>query len=106
MQKVVEIQPDYQGATAFDALAQLELATRLTGGSAEKAVEYLEKALTYEKDNSYIRLHLAEAYLAVQKNSEAKTQLDYILKMKPNPEYQVEYQEVLEKAKKMLDTKF
>jgi tetratricopeptide (TPR) repeat protein len=106
MNKVIEIQPDYQGASAFDALAQLELATRLTGGSAEKAVEYLEKALTYEKENSYLYLHLAEAYLAVQKPDEAKKQLDYIFKMKDNPEYAVEKKEVLEKAKKMLETKF
>jgi predicted Zn-dependent protease len=106
MNKVIEFQPDYQGASAFDALAQLELATRLTGGSAEKAAEYLEKALTYEKENSYLYLHLAEAYLAVQKPVEAKKQLDYIFKMKDNPEYAVERKEVLEKAKKMLETKF
>ena len=106
MNKVIEIQPNYQGASAFDAIAQLELATRLTGGKPEKAVEYLEKALTHEKENSYIYLHLAEAYLAVQKPAEAKKQLDYIFKMKPNPEYETERQEVLEKAKKMLDTKF
>lgn len=106
MNKVIEIQPNYQGASAFDGLAQLELATRLTGGSAEKAVEYLEKAITYEKANSYLYLHLAEAYLAVQKTAEAKKQLDHILKMKPSPEYLNEHQEVLEKAKKILDTRF
>lgn len=106
MNKVVEIHPDYQGASAFDALAQLELATSSWGGKAEKAVEYLEKALEYEKENSFIRLHLAEAYLALQKKSEAKRELEFILKMKPNPEYQIEYQEALEKAKKMLDTRF
>lgn len=106
MNKVIELQPNYQGASAFDALAQLELATTLVGGKPEKAVEYLEKALEYEKENSYIYLHLAEAYLAVQKPAEAKKQLDFIFKMKPNPQYEVERQEVLEKAKKMLDTKF
>lgn len=72
MKKVIEIQPDYQGASAFDAMAQLELATRLTGGKAEKAVEYLEKALQYEKGNGYLYLHPAEAYLAMQKNAEAE----------------------------------
>ena len=106
MNKVIEIQPNYQGATAFDALAQLELASRLLGGSPEKAVEYLEKALTYEKENSYIYLHLAEAYLALDKKPEAKKQIDYIFKMKENPEFAVERQEVLEKAKKLLETKF
>lgn len=106
MNKVIEIQPEYQGASAFDALGQLELATRLTGGSVEKAVEYLEKALQYEKENYFIYLHLAEAYLAIQKPAEAKKQLEHLFKMKPRPEYEVEIKEVLEKAKKMLDTKF
>ncbi len=106
MNKVIGIQPNFQGASAYDALAQLELATRLTGGKPEKAVEYLEKALEYEKENSYIYLHLAEAYLAVQKPTEAKKQLDSLFKMKTNPEYEVERKEVVEKAQKVLETKF
>lgn len=106
MNKVIEIDPQYQGASAFDALAQIELATRLTGGKAEKAVEYLEKALELDKNNTYIYLHLAEAYLVVGKKGEAKKQLEYLLKMKENPEYAVEYKETTEKAKKLLETKF
>ena len=52
MKKVIELQPDYQGASAYDGLAQIELGTRLKGGSAEKAVEYLEKALSIENNNT------------------------------------------------------
>jgi tetratricopeptide (TPR) repeat protein len=106
MNKVIEIQPNYEGASAFDVLAQIELSTRLLGGSVEKAVQYLEKALQIEKENLYIYLHLAEAYLAVDKKTEAKKQIDYIFKMKEDPEYSVEHKEVLERAKKMLETKF
>jgi predicted Zn-dependent protease len=106
MNKVIEIQPDYLGASAYDALAQLELATRLTGGKAEKAIEYLEKALKLEKENTFIRLHLAEAYLAVNRDAEAKKQIDYLLKMKPDPDYLPEYKESTEKAKELLKTKF
>lgn len=106
MNKVIELQPDYQKASAFDALAQLELATRLLGGSPQKAIEYLEKALEYDKENGYIYLHLGEAYLAANKNSEAKKQLEFVLKMKPIPEYQTEHLEITEKAKKILETKF
>lgn len=106
MKKVIEIEPKYQGASAFDALAQIELASRLTGGKAERAVEYLEKGLEIEKENTYIYLHLAEAYLAVGKKAEARKQLDYLLKMKPNPDYAVEYKESTEAAKKLLETKF
>jgi len=106
MNKVIELQPDYQGASAYDALAQLELATRIRGGSAEKAVEYLEKAIMVEKENTNVRLHLAEAYLAVNKDAEAKKQIDYLLQMKPNPEYMPEYNDAVEKAKRMLATRF
>ena len=106
MNKVIEIDPSYQGASAFDALAQIELSAGFFGGEPKKAVEYLEKALEYEKDNAYIRLHLAEAYMAVGKKAEAKRQLDYLLQMKPAPEYIVEYRETTEAAKKILDRRF
>jgi len=107
MNKVVELQPDYQNASAFDGLAQVELATRLTGdGKADKAVELLEKGLTYDKDNAFLRLHLGEAYLAVKKDAQAKEQLEYVLKMRPNPDYLPEHEECVAKAKKLLDTNF
>ena len=107
MNRVIEIDPSYQGASAYDGLGQLEMGTRgLAGGSAEKAVEYLEKALELNKNNSYIRLHLGEAYLAVNKDAEAKTQLQFVLKMKPDPEFLPEYEESVEKAKKLLEQKF
>ncbi len=106
MNKVIEIQPDYQGASAYDVLAQIELATRLTGGKAEKAVEYLEKALELEKENSFIRLHLAEAYLAVNRDAEARKQINYLLQMKPNPDYLPEYKESTERARELLKTRF
>jgi tetratricopeptide (TPR) repeat protein len=107
MNKVIEIDPQYQNASAYDALAQVELNTAgLMGGKPEKAVEYLEKALKIEDDNSYLHLHLAEAYIATGKKPEAKKQLEYLIKMKPNPDYVVEHTETVEKAKKLLETKF
>lgn len=106
MNRVIEIQPDYQGASAYDALAQVELGTKLKGGDANKAVEYLEKGLALAPDNTNIRLHLGEALLAVKRDAEAKKQLDYLLAMKPNPEYMPEYRECVEKAKKLIQTNF
>ena len=107
MNKVIEIQPGYQSASAYDALAQVELkAGLLGGGKPEKAVEYLEKALEISKDNAYLYLHLGEAYLAVNRNADARKQLEYVLKMKPNPEYLPEHKECMEKAKKLLETRF
>ena len=106
MNKVIELEPGYQGASAFDALAQVELATRLTGGDARKAVELLEKSLEFEKDNANIRARLAEAYLAVKRDADARRQIDYLLQMEPHPEYVPEYNESVAKVKKLLQTNF
>jgi tetratricopeptide (TPR) repeat protein len=106
MNKVIEIQPNYQGASAFDGIGQLELATRLTGGKIEKAIEYFEKGIEHEKENGYLYLHLAEAQLANKNKAEAKKHLDFVIKMKENPEFAIERKEILEKAKKLLETNF
>lgn len=106
METVIRLQPDYQGASAYDVLAEIELNTRLFGGKASKAAELLEKALEIEKDNSNIRLHLAQAYLDVNKTDLAKQQLEGILKMQPNPEFLPEHKQNVVEAKKLLSTRF
>jgi predicted Zn-dependent protease len=106
MNKVIEIQPNFQGGSAYDALAQVELATRINGGKAENAVQYLEKGVAIEDDNSNLHLHLAEAYLAVNRDKDARDQLEHVLKMTPNPDYLPEHRIAVEAAKKLLATKF
>lgn len=106
MGKVIEIDPKYQGATAFDALATIELKTASFGGKPEKAVVYLEKGLAINPDNFLSRLNLAEAFLALDRNAEAKEQLNYIFKIKPAPELMPEYKDIEAKARKMLESKF
>lgn len=106
MQRVIELDPDYQGASAFDALAQVELKSRLFGGKAEKAVEYLEKAIELEKQNSSSRVNLAEAYLAVKRDADARKQLDHVLKMEPHPDFKPEHEEAVKKAKELLKRNF
>ncbi len=106
--KVIAIQPDYQGATAYDILGQVELRTRLFGfgGDAQRAVEVLETAMTLEKENAYIMLHLGEAYLAVKRREDAKRVLNQLLTMKPNPDYIPEYEDAAAQARKLLKVKF
>lgn len=106
MKKVIEIDPAYQGATAFDALATIELKTSAFGGSPEKAVEYLQKGLAINPDNFLSRLNLAEAYLALERDAEAKEQLDRIFKIKPTAETEPEYKEIASKARKLMETRF
>ena len=107
MEKVIEIEPGYQGASAYDALGQLEMATRLfKGGRTQRAVEYYEKGLALSPDNSNIRLHLAEAYFALKRDADARKQIETILSMKPNPEFVGEHQVVVDKAKELLSKNF
>lgn len=106
MKKVIEIKPDYQGATPFDVLGRIELVTMMTGGKPEKAIEYFKKGLELENNNSYLHLHLAEAYLAVGREADAKKELEYVLQMKPDPKYIPEFKEAVEEAKRLLRTRF
>jgi tetratricopeptide (TPR) repeat protein len=107
MNKVIEIDPKYQAASAYDALGQLEMATRgLAGGSIEKAIEYYQKAVDLKVDNSYLQLHLAEAYLALGKKPEAKRLLQGILAHDPDPDFIPEHEECVKDAKLLLKKKF
>ncbi|HEV7644942.1 MAG TPA: TRAP transporter TatT component family protein [Pyrinomonadaceae bacterium] len=107
MNKVIAIEPGYAGASAYDVLAQIELQTDvLAGGSATRAVEYLEKAISLEKNNSNLYLHLGEAYLSVDRSAEGKKQLETVLKMEPDPDHLFEHREAVEEAKKVLQNRF
>jgi hypothetical protein len=105
MNKVIELQPDYQNASAYDGLAQLELATRLYGGSANRAAELLETGLKYENDNPNLRLHLAEAYIALHRPVDARKQLDLLDQIKPNASYIPEYNECVAEAKRLRENR-
>ena len=78
----------------------------MKGGDSQKAVEYLEKGLAIAPDNTNIRVHLAEAYLALKRDADARKQLDHLLAMKPDPEYLPEHRESVEKAKKLIQSNF
>jgi tetratricopeptide (TPR) repeat protein len=106
MEKVIELQPAYQNSSAFDVLGQIELETRLYVGKAEKAVEIFEKALQTETDNMNLHLHLGEAYLAVKKENDARKQFEKVVSMKPNPDFLIECREAVERAKRLLATRF
>ncbi|MEO5860716.1 MAG: TRAP transporter TatT component family protein [Pyrinomonadaceae bacterium] len=103
----ISIEPAYQNGSGFDALGQLEMATRtLKGGTIEKAIEYYEKGLEISPDNANLRLHLAEAYLAAKKDAEAKKQLNALFALTPKPPYELEHQIAVEKGKTLLSKNF
>lgn len=102
MEKVIALDPNYESAMAYVALAQIELQTRgILGGSTGKAISYLEQALKLTKQNSFIYLYLAEAYFYSNRKQEARKMLDAVRNIPPNPDYLPERREVEEKAKKL-----
>ncbi len=102
MEKVVQIDARYEGGSAYMVLGQLYLrAPKILGGDNQKAVEYLEKGLRFGGNNGLLRLHLAEAYHALNRDQEARKQIDFILRMTPDSNYLPEYKEAVEQAKKL-----
>lgn len=103
MNSVIAIDPNYQNGSAYDALGQLEIATRtLKGGTTEKAIEFYEKGVELSPDNANLRLHLAEAYLFAKKDADAKKQLNVLFTLTPNPLYEAEHKVAVEKGKDLL----
>ncbi len=103
----IAIEPGYQNGSGYDALGQLEMATRtLKGGTIQKAIEYYEKGLEISPDNANIRLHLAEAYLAAKKDADAQKHLNALLALKADPAYEPEHKAAVEKGKALISKNF
>ncbi|HUF04000.1 MAG TPA: tetratricopeptide repeat protein [Aridibacter sp.] len=106
MQKVLEIEPGFEAGSAYMGLGRLELNTRgLAGGSAGRALEYLEKGFENHKDNAYMYLYLAEAYFATDQYEKAKEIVAKLRELEPDPDYVPEYEEALEGAESLLKQK-
>ncbi len=107
LKKSIKIDPSYQNASGYVGLGQLELSTLgLAGGSGDKALEYLEKALEIEKENGFVYLRLAEAYLAVKEKAKAKKHLDFLVKMKAHADYEPEHTVAVKEGKLLLKRRF
>jgi len=102
MDTVLKLDESYQGYSAYLGLGRLYLgAPRVLGGDVSKAIEYLEKGVKLNPNNSVMRYYLAEAYEANNRDADAKKQLETILTMTPDPKYLAEHKDTLEKARKL-----
>lgn len=100
MEKVVQLDESYNGGSAYLGLGQLYLkAPKMFGGDSKKAVEYLEKGLRFGSNNALLRLRLAEGYHALGRDQDAQKQIDFILKMTPDPDHVPEYEDAVAGAK-------
>ena len=102
METVLRLEEGYQSGSAYMVLGQVYLnAPKMLGGDKQKAVEVLEKGLRFGENNALLRLRLAEAYSAVNRNDDARKQLDALSNIKPSADYMPEYKEALAEAEKL-----
>lgn len=102
METVLKLDESYQSGSAYMALGQLyREAPRILGGDTQKAVEYLEKGARIGPDNALLRWHLAAAYAELNRNEDARKQIDYLLAMKPAPGFEPEHAEAVAEVRKL-----
>lgn len=102
METVLKLDEGYKLGSAYLALGQLYLeAPRVLGGDKAKAISYLEKGLKFGANNALLRLRLAQAYEATNRDGDARKQIAIILSMSPEPKYVPEHKEAVAKAKKL-----
>jgi len=102
MEAVLKLDESYQGYSAYVGLGRLYLqAPKVLGGDVGKAIDYLEKGLKLNPNNTVMRFHLAEAYEANNRDAEAKKELETIIATTPDPKYIAEHKMAVDKAKKL-----
>jgi tetratricopeptide (TPR) repeat protein len=102
MERVIEIDERYEAGSPYMVLGKLYLkAPRMLGGDSQKALQYLEKGLAFGSNNALLRSNLAEAYHALNRDQEARKQIDFLLKMTPDPDHVPEYEDAVVEAKKL-----
>lgn len=103
MEAVLKIDEGYQGYSTYVGLGRLYLqAPRALGGDVNKAIEYLEKGIKLNPNNSVMRLYLAEAYQASNRKADAKKQIETMATLTPDPAYAPEHKDAIEKSQKLL----
>ncbi len=103
MQKVISLDEGFMSGSAYMALARVDLEIPpVMGGDPKRAVELLEKGLKFGENNAPLRYYLAQGYLKLKRNEDARKQLETILNMQPDPNYVPEHNDAVEKARQLM----
>ena len=108
LERVIAIQPGWQGGSGESALGEWYLKVPDTfmccGGDHKKGIELLRKALTYDADSKQVKFSLAEALADDDKTrAEARSLLQQVITAPVDPEWVAEDQNFQAKAKVLLD---
>lgn len=102
METVIKIDEKFHGGSAYLGLGRLYLeAPSMLGGDVSKATDYLRKGLTISPNNAMMKYYLAQSYAASNRDAEAKKLIAEIIEMTPDPQYQAEHKDAVDKANKL-----
>jgi tetratricopeptide (TPR) repeat protein len=103
MEWVIKKDEGFMAGAAYRILGRLYFRLPgIEGGDYEKAIELLKKSLTFKPCNPMSRTFLADVYIAQGKKAEAVKELESVLLDPIDPEYEAEFKEEHEAARKRL----
>lgn len=103
LETVLRIDPAYQQGSADRALGRWYFKVPgLFGGSNRRSVEHLQRSLTYNPDSTVSHYFLAETLLDMDRDAEARAELQKVLDAPLDPEWEPEDREFKEKARALL----
>ena len=104
LETVLMLDPGFQQGSADRALGRWYLKVpRLFGGSKDESVEHLKRSLTYDQASTASHYFLAETYLEMDRNADARQEAQKVLDLPVNPNWAPEDREFKQKAKALLE---
>lgn len=105
LETVLTIDPAFQHGSADRALGRWYFKVPgLFGGSREQSVEHLRRSLTYNPQSTASHYFLAETLIAMNRQAEARAELQQVLDAPLDPEWVPEDQEFKAKARTRIAT--
>jgi len=103
LETVLALDPAFQAGSADRALGRwYAKVPGLFGGSKTKSVEHLQKSLTYNPDSTASHFFLAETYFDMDRDPDARRELQKVLDAPIEPDFAPESREFREKARVLL----
>ena len=105
LEKVLAIDPGWQGGSADDALGQWYASVpRLFGGSPQKAEQHLRSAIGHDPNNTSALLFLGEMVMNQGRTAEARVYLQRVIDAQVDEDWVPEDREFKQKAASLLKT--
>jgi tetratricopeptide (TPR) repeat protein len=104
LETVLALDPAYQQGSADRALGRWYFRVPgLFGGSKKKSVEHLQRSLSYDPGSAASHFFLAETYFAMDRDEDARRELQEVLAAPLDPEWAPEVREFQARARAMLE---